>query len=297
MENDSMNEQDWLTEQFEASRARLHAVAYRMLGSHAEAEDAVQDTWLRMSRADHRSVEDLGGWMTTIIARICLDRLRSGRARRESSMGSQPPELRVAVEEVRDPEQQAVMAESVGAALLLVLDLLTPAERLAFVLHDVFAVPFDEIGDVLERSPEAARQLASRARRRVQGTTGSPAVDLVRHREAVEAFVAAARDGNFDALVALLDPNAVFRPDAAAQHVGDRRPATGATEVARALSPGLKAARGALVNGITGLAWASPTGVVRSVMTFTTVRGRITAIDVIGEPERIASLEIVLLDA
>jgi RNA polymerase sigma factor (sigma-70 family) len=292
-----MNEQDWLTEQFEASRARLHAVAYRMLGSHAEAEDAVQDTWLRMSRADHRSVEDLGGWMTTIIARICLDRLRSGRARRESSMGSQPPELRVAVEEVRDPEQQAVMAESVGAALLLVLDLLTPAERLAFVLHDVFAVPFDDIGDILERSPEAARQLASRARRRVQGTTDSPAVDLVRHREAVEAFVAAARDGNFDALVALLDPNAVFRPDAAAQQVGDRRPATGATEVARALSPGLKAARGALVNGITGLAWASPTGVVRSVMTFTTVRGRITAIDVIGEPERIASLEIVLLDA
>ena len=292
-----MNEQDWLTAEFEASRPRLHAVAYRMLGSHAEAEDAVQDTWLRMSRADHRSVENLGGWMTTIIARICLDRLRSRRARHEDSAGSPPPEPRAAIEEVRNPEQQAVMAESVGSALLVVLDLLAPAERVAFVLHDVFAVPFDEIGFVLERSPEAARQLASRARRRVQGTTGAPEVDLVRHREVVEAFLAAARDGNFEVLVALLDPDAVFRPDAAARQFGDRRPARGATDVARALSPGLRAARLALVNGMTGLAWALPTGLVRGVVTFTTVDGRITAIDVVAEPERVESLDVLLLDA
>jgi RNA polymerase sigma-70 factor (ECF subfamily) len=296
VDTDSRNE-DWLTEQFEASRPRLRAVAYRMLGSHAEADDAVQDTWIRVSRADANSVENLSGWMRTITARICLDRLRSRRARREDSAGSQPPEPRVVVEVAHDPEQQAVLAEAVGSALLLVLDVLAPAERVAFVLHDVFAVPFDEIGAILDRSPDAARQLASRARRRVQGTEGAPDVDLVRHRELVEAFVAAARQGNFEVLIALLDPDAVFRPDVGAQRLDDRRPAAGAANVARALAPGLQAARPALVNGMAGLAWASPTGTVRGAVSFTVVDDRISAIDVITVPDRVASLDVVLLDA
>ena len=175
-----MDHADWVTEQFEASRPRLRAVAYRMLGSHAEADDAVQEAWLRLARDDRSDVENLGGWLTTVVSRVCLDRLRSRKSRREEPAGAQPPDLDRWVDSVDDPEHQALTADSVGAALLVVLDLLAPAERVAFVLHDVFAVPFDEIADIVGRSPEATRQLASRARRRVQGTAGAPEVDLVR---------------------------------------------------------------------------------------------------------------------
>src|SRR3989441_2594644 len=275
-----MTDQDWLAERFEANRSHLRGIAFRMLGSMTEADDAVQEAWIRLSRTDTSDVDNLRAWLTTVVGRVCLNMLRSRRTRREASLETHLPDPIVSPEAGIDPQQEALLGDSVGSALLVVLDLLAPAERVAFVLHDVFAVPFDEIGFVLERSPEAARQLASRARRRVQGTTGAPEVDLVRHREVVEAFLAAARDGNFEVLVALLDPDAVFRPDAAARQFGDRRPARGAADVARALSPGLRAARLALVNGMTGLAWALPTGVVRGVVTFTTVDGRITAIDV-----------------
>jgi len=291
-----MDQADWLTEQFEASRPRLRAVAYRMLGSHAEADDAVQEAWLRLNRADRSGVENLGGWLTTVVARVCLDSLRSRRSRREEPAGARPPESGVGVARDDDPEQQAIMGDSVGAALLVVLDLLAPAERVAFVLHDVFAVPFDEIGDIVGRSPEAARQLASRARRRVRGTDGAPEIDLVRQRQVVVAFLAAARSGDFEGLLALLDPDVVLRPDAAALRMGSLRETQGAAEVATALSGGASAARVALVDGVAGLAWA-PTGQVRGVVAFRVVDGRIVEIDVTGDPEHIAHLDVVLVDA
>jgi RNA polymerase sigma-70 factor (ECF subfamily) len=287
---------DWLTEQFEVSRPRLRAVAYRMLGSHAEADDAVQETWLRLDRAGRSGVENLGGWLTTVIARVCLDRLRARRSRREEPAGARPPEPTVGVAHDDDPEHQAVMADSVGSALLVVLDLLAPAERVAFVLHDVFAVPFDEIGEIVGRSPEAARQLASRARRRVQGTGAAPEVDFVRQREVVEAFLAAARSGDFEGLLALLDPGVVLRPDAAAVRMGALRATQGAAEVATALSGGAGAARVALVDGVAGLAWA-PGGRTRGVVAFTIVDGKIVEINVTGDPERLRHLDVVLVDA
>jgi RNA polymerase sigma-70 factor, ECF subfamily len=290
-----MGHTDWLTEQFEASRPRLRAVAYRMLGSHAEADDAVQETWLRLDRADRSGVENLGGWLTTVIARICLDRLRSRRSRREEPAGARPPEPTVAVAQDDDPEHQALMADSVGSALLVVLDLLAPAERVAFVLHDVFAVPFEDIGDIVGRSPEAARQLASRARRRVRGTGAVPQVDLVRQREVVDAFLAAARSGDFEGLLALLDPDVVLRPDAIAVRMGSLRATEGAAEVANALSGGAGAARVALVDGVAGLAWA-PGGRTRGVVAFTIVDGKIVEINVTGDPERLRHLDIVLVD-
>lgn len=290
-----MDHTDWLTEQFEASRPRLRAVAYRMLGSQPEADDAVQEAWLRLNRADRAGVENLGGWLTTVTARICLDALRSRRSRREEPAGAQPPEPSVAVAGDDDPESQALMGDSVGAALLLVLDLLAPAERVAFVLHDVFAVPFDEIGDIVGRSPEAARQLASRARRRVRGTDAAPDVDPPRQREVVVAFLAAARSGNFEGLLALLDPEVVLRPDAAAVRMGSLRETRGAAEVATTLSGGARGARVALVDGVAGLVWA-PGGHTRGVIAFTIVDGRIVEIDVTGDPEHIRALDIVLVD-
>ncbi len=290
-----MDHSDWLTEQFEASRPRLHAVAYRMLGSHAEADDAVQEAWLRLARADRSGVENLGGWLTTVVARVCLDGLRSRTSRREEPTGAHPLEAAGGMAQEDGPEHQVLVGDSVGAALLVVLDLLAPAERVAFVLHDVFAVPFDEIGEIVGRSPEAARQLASRARRRVRGTDAAPEVDPVRQRSVVDAFLAAARSGDFDGLLALLDPDVVLRPDAAAVRMGSLRETRGATEVATALSGGASSARVALVDGAAGLVWA-PGGRTRGVVAFTIVDGRIVEIEVTGDPERLELLEIVLVD-
>ncbi|MCU1452297.1 MAG: polymerase subunit sigma-70 [Acidimicrobiales bacterium] len=290
-----MDERDGLSVQFEANRRRLRALAYRMLGSPQEADDVVQDAWLRVGRADAALVQNLGGWLTTIVARICLDRLRARRARPEeptdverhdARRGTGPP----------GPEDEAVLAESVGAALLVVLDLLAPAERVAFVLHDVFAVPYDEIGVIVGRSPDAARQLASRARRRVQGGSSTGAdVDLRRQRELVEAFLAAARGDDFDALLAALDPDVVFRSDAAAARMGSCPEAHGANAVASFIRGGARFARLALVDGVAGLAWV-PGGAVRGAIQFTIVNDRIVQIDAIGEPERLEALEVVVLE-
>jgi RNA polymerase sigma-70 factor (ECF subfamily) len=290
-----MDTVDWLTEQFEESRPRLRAVAYRMLGSHAEAEDAVQEVWLRLARADRSGVENLSGWLTTVTARVCLDTLRSRRSRREDPADIQPLVATPDLTHHDDPEHQALMGDSVGSALLVVLDLLAPSERVAFVLHDVFGVPFDEIADIVGRSPEAARQLASRARRRVRGTDGESEVDPVRHRRVVDAFLAAARSGDFDGLVALLDPDVVLRPDAAALQMGSLRETHGAAEVAAALSGGARVAKVALVDGVPGLVWA-PGGRTRGVIAFSVVDGRILEINVTGDPERIGRLDIVLVD-
>src|SRR5262245_1626239 len=208
-----MNEQDWLVEQFEEHRTHLRAVAYRMLGSLTEADDALQEAWIRLSRSDTEKVENLGGWLTTIVARVCLNMLRSRKARAEEPLGEPVPEPIISSPNGLDPEQEALVADSVGLALLVVLDALTPAERLAFVLHDMFAVPFDEIAPIIGRSPAAARQIGSRARRRVQGAAPVPDPDLGRQREVVDAFLAASREGDFDALVSVLDPDVVLRVD------------------------------------------------------------------------------------
>src|SRR5947207_5922963 len=251
-----MRDDNWLAEEFEASRPRLHAVAYRMLGSHADADDAVQEAWLRLAGGDHDRIENAGGLLTTVVGRVCLDRLRARRSRPE-----EPIEASLAATVDDDPADHSVLADSVGSALLVVLDLLGPAERLAFVLHDVFAVPFDEIGEVLDRSPEAARQLASRARRRLQGSDPDADVDIERQREVVDAFLRAAHAGDFEALVRLLDPDVVLVPDAAATRMGALRETVGAHAVARALSGGAQGAHLAIIDGLAGLVGA-PAGPV-----------------------------------
>jgi RNA polymerase sigma-70 factor (ECF subfamily) len=290
-----MSEPDWLLAQFEASRPRLRAVAYRMLGSRAEAEDAVQEAWLRLNRSDPAAVGNLGGWLTTVTARLCLDRLRARRARRED-LGAAPVGHDVArTDDDQDPAQQALVAESVGAALLLVLDALPPAERVAFVLHDAFAVPFNEVAEIIDRTPEAARQLASRARRRVQGAAPTADLDLVRQREAVRAFLRAARGGDFEGLLRLLDPDIVLRPDAVALRMGALGETRGAQAVASALSGGARVARLALVDGVAGLVWA-PGGQVRGVIQFTIAGERITEIDVTSDADRIGRFDVVILD-
>jgi RNA polymerase sigma-70 factor (ECF subfamily) len=289
-----MVDEDWVLEQFEASRPRLRGVAYRMLGSRAEADDVVQDTWLRLSRTDPEAIDNLGGWLTTVLARLCLDRLRSRSVRREADEVDLEPA--VATDPGRaDPAEQALLADSVGAALLVVLDALGPAERVAFVLHDVFAVPFDEIADIVGRTPEATRQLASRARRRVQGSSPRTGVDLVQHREVVDAFLRAAQGGDFGTLVQLLAPDVVLRPDAAALAMGSLSETTGAEEVAAMLAGGARAGRRAVIDGLAALAWA-PGGQVRGFVHFTIVDGRITELDVTGDAERIERADIVLLD-
>jgi RNA polymerase sigma-70 factor (ECF subfamily) len=266
-----------------------------MLGRHAEAEDAVQDTWLRVGRADAASIDNLTGWLTTVIARICLDRLRARRGHPEQPL-DEKPNLRGGDDSSDDPEHHAVVAESIGSAMLVVLDLLAPAERVAFVLHDVFGLPFDEIAPILERSPDAARQLASRARRRIQGTPNVPEVDLVRQREVVDAFLHASRRGDFDALLALLDPDAVLHVDATATRSGALHDARGVIKVAAVLLPrSADAARLALVDGVTGLAWM-PGGHLRGAASFTVVGDVIVTIDVIGDPDRLDRLDVVLLD-
>jgi RNA polymerase sigma-70 factor (ECF subfamily) len=290
-----VDEGDRLAAQFEANRPRLRAVAYRMLGSHNEADDAVQEAWLRLHRTDPSGVDNLGGWLTTVVARLCLDRLRSRRSRPEEPSGGPRPEDIASVADEHDPAHQALMADSVGAALLVVLELLAPAERVAFVLHDVFAVPFDEIGEIVDRSPEAARQLASRARRRLRGTTATADVDLVRQRDVVDAFLRAAQGGDFDALVRLLDPDVVLQPDAAALRMGALRETRGGAAVAEMLAGGAQGARRALVDSVAALVWA-PGGDVRGVIEFTVVDDKIVAINVTGDAERIGRLDVVLLD-
>jgi RNA polymerase sigma factor (sigma-70 family) len=287
----TVTDADLLARRFETDRARLRAIAYRMLGSRTDAEDAVQEAWLRLSRAGDAGVENLGGWLTTVVARVCLDMLRVRRARREESADEAVPRLAAAA----DAEQEALLAESVGLAMLVVLDRLTPAERVAFVLHDMFDLPFEEIAGIVGRSVDASRQLASRARRRVRGATGDPEADRDRQRQVVEAFLAASRRGDFDALLALLDPSVVARADAAAVAAGAAPEVRGAAEVATTFAGRARAARPALVDGLVGLAWA-PGGHPRVVFDFTTENGRIVAIDLIADPARLGELELELLN-
>jgi RNA polymerase sigma factor (sigma-70 family) len=278
-----------LTEQFEANRPHLRAVAYRMLGSLSEAEDAVQEAWLRLSRSDTSGVENLSGWLTTVVARMCLDMLRSRKSRREESLSAHVPESGI------DPEQEALVADSVGLALLVVLETLAPAERLAFVLHDMFAVPFEEIAGIVGRSPMAARQLASRARRRVQGTPTIPEVDFSRQREVVEAYLAAARGGDFEGLLAVLDPDVVLRTDGSAVAAGASSELRGARAVAeQAVKRRAQFARPALVNGTVGIVVA-PRGRLLLVLGLTIEGGKISEIDVIREPARLGELDLAML--
>jgi RNA polymerase sigma factor (sigma-70 family) len=293
-----MGDDEFLAERFEEHRAHLRAVAYKMLGSLSEAEDAVQESWLRLSRTDTREVENLRAWLTTVVARVSLNVLRSRRTRREEPLDVRVPDPVVSRDDGTQPEHEALLADSVGLALLVVLETLAPAERLAFVLHDMFGVPFDEIAGMVDRSPAAARQLASRARRRVQGAAPVPDADLAGQRRVVDAFFAAARDGDFDALVAVLDPDVVSRSDGGTLRPGATGVVRGAREVAaRALtfarlSPFV---RPALVNGAAG-AVVAPRGEPFSVMGFTVVGGRIVEIDAITDPERLRELDLAVLD-
>src|SRR5215208_6901689 len=297
-----MDEKKFLAEKFEANRARLRAVAYRMLGSTSEVDDAVQETWLRLSRSDTSEVENLGGWLTTVLARVCLDMLRSRKSRREESLGARVPGPVAGRADGADPEQEALLADSVGLALLVVLETLSPAERLAFVLHDMFAVPFDEIAPIVGRSPDAARQLASRARRRVHGVSEREGADLVpdvelsRQRDVVDAFLAAARGGDCGAMLAVLDPDVVLRTDRAARRPGMPAEIRGAATVAeQAVRGRARAARPVLVNGAVGVVVA-PRGRLLMVLDFTIEDGKIVAIDAIADPERVRQLDLAMLD-
>ena len=299
--SEHVDEHEWLAPQFEEYRTHLQAVAYRMLGSVSAADDAVQESWLRLSRADTTDVENLGGWLTTIVARVCLDMLRTRKSRREESLDVGVSEPMVSGADGGDPERQAILADSMGLALLVVLDTLNPAERLAFVLHDLFDVSFDEIAPIVGRSPAAARQLASRARRRVQGHGQEredepiPASDIPRQRAVVDAFLAAARGGNFDALLAMLDPDVVYRADATAVATGSPAEAHGARDVAKQFSGRASAAQLALVDGAAGAVWA-PGGRPRVVFSFTISDGKITAIDLIADPDRLRQLDVSILN-
>jgi RNA polymerase sigma factor (sigma-70 family) len=292
-----MDEHDWLAEQFEEKRSHLRAVAYRMLGSVSEADDAVQETWLRISRADASDIDNLGGWFTTITGRVCLDMLRSRTSRREEPFDAIVPGPTVSYPNVADPEHEAVMADSVGLALLVVLESLTPAERLAFVLHDMFGVPFDEIAPIVGRSPAAARQLASRARRRVQGAKTDSDADLTRQREVVDAFLAALRGGDFEGLLAVLDPDVVIRTDRAAAASGAPAEVRGAREWARqaiAFSRLAQNVRLALVNGAVGVVLA-PRGRLIRALSFTITEGKIVEINMVTDPTRLDEFDVEIL--
>src|SRR5258708_624827 len=280
-----MDEHEWLAKQFETYRSRLRAVAYRMLGSLSEADDAVQGSWLRLSSSDTSAIENLGGWLTTAGARECLDMLRSRKSRREETLDTQLPEAMSGVGE-SNPEQEALMADSVGLALLVILDTLNPVERLAFVLHDIFDVPFDEIAPIVERSPTMARQMASRARRRVRGAATVSDAQLTRQREVVEAFLAASRAGDFDALLTLLDPDVVFRADSAAVRSGVSTEIRGARAVADTLKGHVRGAQTALINGAVGVVVA-PRGRLRRVACFTISGEKIVEIDILADPTRL----------
>ena len=290
-----MNEQSWQLEQFERYRPHLQAVAYRMLGSVTEADDALQEAWIRLSRADTDDVDNLGGWLTTVVARVSLDMLRARRSRQEDYVGSWLPEPIVSLDDETNPEQEAILADSVGLALLVVLDTLNPAERLAFVLHDVFAMPFDEIAPIVERSPTATRQLASRARRRVRGATTVKDADLTSQREVVDAFLAASRAGNFDALLAVLDPDVVFRHDRTTVPAGASREVHGALAVARQFSGRARGARPALVNGAVGLV-VPRRGRLFLVLNLTIRHGKIVEINAVADPVRLHQLRLSVLD-
>ncbi len=291
-----MEERDWLAERFEEHRTRLRAVAYRMLGSLSEADDAVQEAWLRLSRTDADEVENLGGWLTTVVARISLNMLRSRKSRREEPLAGRLPDPLIDRADGIDPEHEALLADSVGLALLVVLETLSPPERLAFVLHDIFAVPFDEIAPIVDRSAEAARQLASRARRRVRAERTVPDADVETQREVIDAFLAAARDGDFDRLVAVLDPEVVLRQDFGP--VGGSREVRGAAAVAgQALGYaqiGLDV-RPALINGVAG-AVAFRNGQPFSIGAVTVRNGKIVELDFLADQQRLRELDLTILD-
>lgn len=292
-----MQERDWLAARFEEHRIHLQTVAYRMLGSISEAEDAVQESWLRLSRTDTAAVANMGGWLTTVVGRVCLDMLRSRKARREDPLDVYIPDPIVHSPDA-DPETEAILADSVGLALLVVLQTLAPAERLAFVLHDMFAVPFEEIGIILERSPNASKQLASRARRRLQGATTQPDADRERQREVVDAFVAAARDGDFQALVAVLHPDVVLRADAGSDELGASSTIRGSHAVAaRALTFArfARSGRPALVNGAPGLVTVVDHKPF-AIMGFTITDSKIVELDILADPIRLASLDLTIFD-
>ncbi len=296
-----MDQNEWLADRFEEHRARLRAVAYRMLGSLTDADDAVQDAWLRLSRSGAGEVENMGGWLTTIVARVCLNMLRSRSLRREESLGGRLPDPVVSPDAELQPEEEALLADSVGLALLVVLDALAPAERLAFVLHDMFELPFEEIAPMVGRTPAAARQLASRARRRVKGAAvPAPDPDLARQRKVVDAFFLAARGGDFDALVAVLDPGVVMRIDAGARRPAASMAIRGAAAVASKALSGLTTAlpavrlRPALVNGAAGVV-VTRRGQPVTVMGFTVADGKIVEIDAIADPERVRRIAAAVL--
>jgi RNA polymerase sigma-70 factor (ECF subfamily) len=304
-----MSEQGWLTRGFEENRPRLRGVAYRMLGSLSEAEDAVQEAWMRLNRIDPETVGNLGGWLTTVVSRVCLDMLRSRKSRREEPIDAQAIEPSVVRGEGADPEGEAVLADSVGVALLVVLDTLTPAERLAFVLHDLFAVPFDEIAPIVGRSPDAAKQLASRARRRVRGSPAPLDGGRDRQRQVVEAFLRAVRAGDLQGLLAVLDPDAVLhidaasrvdgvvRVDAPAAEAGKAREIKGASVWAAqliALSRGMRFVQPALINGSVGVIFA-PRGKLARVLMFAFTGDKVARIEGIGDPARFAGLDITVL--
>lgn len=283
-----MTQQDWLSERFEADRARLTAIAVRMLGSRTEADDAVQEAWLRLSRTDASTIENLGGWLTTVVGRVCLDMLRSRKSRREEPL---EPEVQ---EAGAHPEQEVMMAEGIGLALVVVLETLNPAERVAFVLHDMFGMPFEEIAPIVGRSTTAARQLASRARRRVQGRPASTKGDIARHSQIARAFLAASRGGDFTALIAMLDPQVVLRSDAAAVQVGADRELVGAQAVAATFAGRARAASAGLVDGAPALVWA-PGGKPRVVFAFKVVAGKIAEVEVVADPARLDAMDIAIL--
>lgn len=289
-----MTDPDLLAQGFEANRAALRAVAFRMLGSPSEADDAVQEAWLRLNRSDTTAIENLSAWLTTVVARVCLDMLRSRGARREDSLDADGPDALLGRNAVGDPEQEAQLADSVGLAMLVMLETLPPAERLAFVLHDIFGMPFDEIAVVSRRSPVATRKLASRARARLRGARAQRHADLARRREVVEAFLAASRAGDFDALVALLDPEVVLKADQAGVEMGAADAVQGAKSVAETFAGRARGARLALVNGDVGAVWASGDQ-ARVVFAFTIVAGKIVRIDLLADPERLSRLDWVIL--
>src|SRR5215208_6165097 len=276
-----MNEHEWLAQRFEAHRSHLRAVAYRMLGSLSEADDAVQKAWLRLNRSDTGAIENLDGWLTTVVSRVSLDMLRSRASRREEPVGGELPDHLESPTAGCDPEHEAMLADTVGSALLVVLDTLSPAERLAFVLHDMFAVPFDEIGPIIGRSPNAAKQLASRARHKVQGKGAAPEADPARQRKVVDAFLAASRTGDFEALVALLDPDIVLLADPAAVEMGSPEETQGAAAVAGTFSGRALAAQPALIDGAVGIVWAVG-GRTKVAWDFTIRDGKVVHIDMLA---------------
>jgi RNA polymerase sigma-70 factor, ECF subfamily len=287
-----MAEQEFLAEQFESNRNHLRRVAYRMLGSPTEAEDAVQEAWLRLARSDAGQIGNLGGWLTTVVARVCLDMLRGRKSRREDPMGPDVPEPIVGG---ADPEQDVQMADSVGLALLVVLETLAPAERIAFVLHDMFDLSFEEIAPIVGRSSTAARQLASRARRRVQGADKDIDADVAGQQKVVDAFLAASRNGDFEGLLAVLDPDVVVRADDAAMRLGAARETRGAQAVAKTFMGRAQSARSALIDGVVG-AVVAPRGQLLLVLDFTIVNGKIVGIDTVADPERIRAIDLSALD-